>query len=378
MDTTLPQQYRGFDTNTTVVTAAGIAGCQIDSIDISDVDVVQFQEKRSLEDGLDTGQVFLGGRRLRLAGTLFDLTRALLFDRYLAWRAAFSPTLAQGDSPADHGYVPYYFSVPTNNTADFPSAQIDMQVFAMAKASQAVFQRRQQGGNDEDPLAIPWQATLVMKDPRIYSATTVDHAFTNTAIVTGATAAASTDLVTETAHGLSAGQALYFTTLTGGTGLTVGTVYYVIASGLTANAFKVSLTAGGSAVDITGDYSTVQYAEVVSDAGNWKNRGTYTCPMNMLIVVGAQAGTIVVSAGDSQFTITVPASTGNRTIRYKGIDKVLTIEENSVETLAMASITWQNSTSWVLIPAGTSPYSVTFNGVTVQTGSHMWFTESWA
>ena len=371
-------QYRGFDANTTVVTAAGIAGCQIDSIDPSDVDVVQFQEKRSLEDGLDTGQVFLGGRRLRLAGTLFDLTRQLLFDRYWAWRAAFSPTLAQGDSPADHGYVPFYFSVVTNDTADFPSGQIDMQVFAMSKAIQAVFQRRQQGGADADPLAIPWQATLVMKDPRIYSATTVDHAFTNTPIVTSVTATASTNLVNKTGHGLSAGQALYFTALTGGTPLVVGTVYYVIAAGLTANAFALATTAGGSAIDITVDGSAGSYALVVSDASTWKNRGTYTCPMNMLIVVGAQAGTIVVSAGDSQFTITLPASTGNRTIRYKGIDKVLTIADPTNETLAMASISFQNSTSWALIPAGSSPYSVTFNGVTVQTGSHMWFQESWA
>lgn len=35
------------------------------------------------------------------------------------------------------------------------------------------------------------------------------------------------------------------------TGLTEGTVYYVIASGLTTDAFKVSTSEGGSAVDIT-------------------------------------------------------------------------------------------------------------------------------
>lgn len=53
-----------------------------------------------------------------------------------------------------------------------------------------------------------------------------------------------------TAHGLNAGDQVVFTT-TGAlpTGLTAGTVYYVIAAGLTANAFEVSATPGGSAVN---------------------------------------------------------------------------------------------------------------------------------
>lgn len=36
------------------------------------------------------------------------------------------------------------------------------------------------------------------------------------------------------------------------TGLTVGTIYYVIATGLTTDSFRVSTTSGGSAVDLTG------------------------------------------------------------------------------------------------------------------------------
>lgn len=55
--------------------------------------------------------------------------------------------------------------------------------------------------------------------------------------------------ITWTAHGLVAGQPVIFST-TGSlpTGLTAGTVYYVIATGLTANTFKVSATKGGSAI----------------------------------------------------------------------------------------------------------------------------------
>lgn len=73
------------------------------------------------------------------------------------------------------------------------------------------------------------------------------------ATVAAVTATASTDLVNLNAHGLVAGNTVVFSALTGGAGLTAGTTYYVIATGLTTNSFKVSATAGGSAVDITTD-----------------------------------------------------------------------------------------------------------------------------
>lgn len=54
-------------------------------------------------------------------------------------------------------------------------------------------------------------------------------------------------------HGLLAGQPVVFSNEGGAlpTGLTAGTVYYVSSAGLTADAFTVSLTAGGAAVAVT-------------------------------------------------------------------------------------------------------------------------------
>ena len=59
-------------------------------------------------------------------------------------------------------------------------------------------------------------------------------------------------VVSWTGHGLQAGQPVVFST-TGAlpTGLTAGTVYYVSATGLTADAFSVSATAGGAAIVTT-------------------------------------------------------------------------------------------------------------------------------
>lgn len=72
--------------------------------------------------------------------------------------------------------------------------------------------------------------------------------------VTLATSAAADDIIdTSTAHGYSADDRVVFTSLTGGTGLTANTEYYVIAANLAANTFQVSTTSGGSAVNFTTD-----------------------------------------------------------------------------------------------------------------------------
>lgn len=75
-----------------------------------------------------------------------------------------------------------------------------------------------------------------------------------------------TDTIAYTGHGLSAGDAVkYFHGGgTAATGLTNNTTYYVIASGLTANAFKVSATDGGTTVDITGTGNNAQYFELAT------------------------------------------------------------------------------------------------------------------
>lgn len=64
----------------------------------------------------------------------------------------------------------------------------------------------------------------------------------------------ATDIFTSVAHTLSENDQLTFKATQGTlpTGLTAGITYYVIASGLTANTFKVSTTLGGAALNISG------------------------------------------------------------------------------------------------------------------------------
>ena len=73
-----------------------------------------------------------------------------------------------------------------------------------------------------------------------------------------------TDTIAYTAHGLLTGDVLVYNNGggTSATGLTSGTTYYVIASGLTVDAFKVSATDGGTTVDITGTGNNAQFFEI--------------------------------------------------------------------------------------------------------------------
>lgn len=470
VDTTRDIIYRNFKLNDSAITAGidssdglgkGMAGCVVDDFDPDDVDVVQFSEKRAEADGMDVGNPFLGGRRIRVSGTIYGKTRALCYDLLWQLRATLSPVLASRESPGDKGYLPLYFAVPTNDL-DFAGA-IAMRALVMPKGFRAPINRDQQGGGDGDAMAIPWSAVFVMRDPNFEGEVPQDVAFADTAVLVNGTAAAATDLVTITAHGLVANDRIYFTRLSGaGAGLALNTTYYVIASGLTANDFKVSTTVGGAAVNITVDYTRAEVAKYVTFSGNFLNRGTYNAPLNMLIAVGAQAGTITVATAGSNYTIAIPATTdpsftgatgtaatdrinktahglltgdriyltaltggsglslnrnyyvvnpttndfqisltnggaainfttdatvlsyskvAYRLLRFKR-EKVFTVEENGIEALRRSWLTFQQSTTWPLVPAGTSGYTVTVNGAVLDPGSadgsHMWFWESYA
>ena len=84
---------------------------------------------------------------------------------------------------------------------------------------------------------------------------------------------------TATNHGLSAGEVVVFDT-NGAlpTGVTAGTPYYVIATGLTATAFQFSATLGGAAVNTSGSQSGVHivsaYGVQINTSGS--QSGTHT------------------------------------------------------------------------------------------------------
>lgn len=380
----------------------GIAGCVVDSADFSDVDVSQFMEKRPEQDGVDVGVVSKGMRRLRLSGTLYATSKELLYDALLELRATFDPVLAQADSPADHGYQPFYFYMPTANADDsivdgtdlagglspgYPDRNRRLKVLAMPRSFQTVEQRDMLGDSPDNALAIPWSATLVCKDPHLYSDLAIIYELDDLgqAAVTGTTADATTNVLTKTGHGLVAGDIIMFSSLTGGGGLSISTKYYVSVSSLTSSTFKLSTSLAnaqaGTNIDITSNMTASTWVKSITTSGVLYNRGNYFTPLDMLLEVDSKAGSLVVSAGDANFTITVPASTGNRIIRYKGTgngNNVLTVEENGVEVPRLDLLTSSQNTMWANVPGGASNFDITVHGTLLQSGSQMSYYEAFA
>lgn len=88
---------------------------------------------------------------------------------------------------------------------------------------------------------------------------------------------ASPAVFTLVSHGLSVGDAIVLST-SGAlpTGLTVGTVYYVISAGFGANSFQASATLGGSAVNTSsagsGTHSFTSYYTALPSSRHWQFR----------------------------------------------------------------------------------------------------------
>jgi hypothetical protein len=131
----------------------------------------------------------------------------------------------------------------------------------------------------------------------------------------------ATDLFGCVAHGALAGDQVTFKASQGAlpTGLAANTTYFVIASGLTVDAFKVSATAGGSSIDMsgsaTGTYQFVRQGvtelDVISFSANrlgrqikYPSAGSLGSPGNS-VQITARGG----STAGSTFTVTLATST---------------------------------------------------------------------
>lgn len=127
---------------------------------------------------------------------------------------------------------------------------------------------------------------------------------------------ASPGVVTVTGHGFAANQRVTFTT-TGGlpTGLSVGTTYYVIPTGLATDSFQVSATLGGSAVNTSsagsGTHKCIELAPLGVAGGNML---AYPTPSGFT-AWGTPARTFIAASCTTGATL----SNGNRTIA-SGVD----------------------------------------------------------
>lgn len=173
---------------------------------------------------------------------------------------------------------------------------------------------------------------------------------------------ASPAVVTATAHGRSVGDRIRLTT-TGGfpTGLNVATDYYIISAGFGTNAFEVSTSPGGSAVNTTGSQNgthTLTYAP----HGHGDSSTTFNVP--------DRRGRAIIGVGTGNKTITILSVSGNV---FTGNQSVAA--NNEIQTGAVIVFTagtagnLVNGNTYYAIRTGNNTFSVATSLANAQNGT---------
>ena len=142
--------------------------------------------------------------------------------------------------------------------------------------------------------------------------------------LTSITIAGTTPTFALPCHGFVADDKVVFT---GGTdvpcGLSLNTVYFVMSTGLTAGAFQVSATSGGSTISVSGTATGTFYVAAPL------NITGYTVDSDIKgLIDGAQVATFtaaLITPADGEFTLTLaPATTSGISVGRYGYDVSLT------------------------------------------------------
>lgn len=148
----------------------GIEGITLDEVDYSDVSIAQTIEKSANKDGVDVGEPFLAARTMDLTGTVYGVTRAKMFDDLQVLRRTFNARSAFREDPVNKGFLPLYFSVPTDRVDEFPERRIDLKAYLLPRSLRVRSNRDRDGGKEGDAAAARWTAQLQARDPLIYGA----------------------------------------------------------------------------------------------------------------------------------------------------------------------------------------------------------------
>lgn len=165
-----------------------------------------------------------------------------------------------------------------------------------------------------------WVSDALVTRPSVTS--TVGNGTFGTASATITVTIASPGVVTWTAHGLSAGTPVSFKT-TGAlpTGITAGTTYYVQATGLTTDTFRISATNGGADINTSGSQSGTHTGDAY-----WvttiTSGGTSTITANTLVMYSAVRGgtalarqAVTTSSANTQHALRIVVTRGTMGFR---------------------------------------------------------------
>lgn len=137
-----------------------------------------YLEKRALADGLDAGDVFLGGRQIGLIVTVFGSTAGDFWDKAQDLFVAFSPTISYDSDSAERGFTALDFYQPTADIATWPTSAypsgIPMRYYVRPQAGPSyAIERDKDGGVGGQGRSKAFSIPLIARDPRKYLQSTV-------------------------------------------------------------------------------------------------------------------------------------------------------------------------------------------------------------
>lgn len=118
------------------------------------------------KDGMESYDVRKVARVLRVEGVIRAPTIAALFDKQKLLALTFDPAKVAHENPTTQGYLPYDFSVPTADTANYPSGLVPSRYYLRARACVEPIVSQYTG------YAAMFVLELVARDPRRYLQTT--------------------------------------------------------------------------------------------------------------------------------------------------------------------------------------------------------------
>lgn len=158
-----------------------ISGIRTTRVRFGDVSVHGYTEKKSLDDGMDASDVFLGTRVVNIRGEVYAIDKASLFDALDQLRLTFTPTDAYNESPQQRGYLPLSFSQGTKLTVHWPTGFIDRVLYCRPSMQpEHDIEKAALGEEDGDGYVVPFTLRLEAKDPRFYAPTLVEEFISGT------------------------------------------------------------------------------------------------------------------------------------------------------------------------------------------------------
>lgn len=175
------------------------------------------------------------------------------------------------------------------------------------------------------------------------------------------TSAAADDIIDASDHDLAIGDAVKFSGLAGGAGLSSNVVYYVVSASFGADTFRVATSAGGTALGFTTDIT----AGTVGKVSTADNVGDVDAPILARLYGPATAVTLTNLTTGETFTVTVSLTTG----QWLEVDTTPGVKTVRKYT---AADTWENAISgldladgrlWLMFPSNNSiAFSATGSG----------------